>query len=177
MLWSPAEAKVLFELWGLPFPEMGYPFPPTHWQGPLPPLFPTIAIKLPGFPLRSDQANLQGKPSPAPRPMVVPAHPAPGIRAPPLPCPEGGPGTGLEDSKMGQLQLLTVERFHIKLLVPKAKNIYSLFYYLIHMYSIPVPGTICRPTGLGHAIIHHYPSPQATMERTAGRNLKDDISK
>ncbi len=48
-------------LQGLPFPVMGYPFPPPG-RGPLPPLFPTVALRLPGFPLRIDQANLQRRP-------------------------------------------------------------------------------------------------------------------
>jgi hypothetical protein len=80
---------------------------------------------------------------------------------------------------MGQLQLLTFDRFHIKITGSTGeKHLLSFFIYILqYMNCIPVPGTICRPIGLGHVIIHHYPSPQATMERTAGRNLKDDISK
>jgi hypothetical protein len=67
---------------GPPLSSDGVPHSPTHWQGPLTPIIPTIALRLSGFPLRIDQANLQGKPSPAPRPTVVPTLPAPGLNVP-----------------------------------------------------------------------------------------------
>jgi hypothetical protein len=46
---------------GPPLSSDGVPLSPTHWQGPPTPIIPTIGLRLPGFPLRIDQAIRQGK--------------------------------------------------------------------------------------------------------------------
>jgi hypothetical protein len=101
---------------GPPLSSDGYPFPPPIGRGPLPPLFPTIALRLPGFPLQMDQANLQGKSSPAPHPTYDDAHPPCSRHQCPLPCLKVGPGTGLEEPKTGQGQASS-PRFQRKRLV------------------------------------------------------------
>ncbi len=65
-----------------PWPPSRHPLPPSPWS-----------FGCPGFPLGLDLANLLGKPSPAPRPMVLPMPLGPVLRPPPPPP----RGEGLQD--------------------------------------------------------------------------------